>query len=116
MSDLVSFEILNPISDKNKPYFDNKNNIFVIPLKIGYTYYVETKLIEENGITNYYLLLGFTKFNNNARRCNVDNYGRCKIRIGGEFKDFVINECKERGNINVTYIESKEDYDIYLVE
>jgi len=115
MSDIIKYAIIDPIPDKNKPYFDNKRNIFVIPTKTNYSWYILSYIDNGYGGVDYYILLGKTKFNNHCRKCNTDNYGRTKIKLLGELYNYVKDTCELYGNIEVEYIESAEDYDVFKI-
>lgn len=112
---IFTYEILNPVSDTKKPFL-NRDGFFIVPMKgARYRYYIEAALNTNNGDRNYYLLLSNTKFDNNCRICNVDNYGRLKLKLRGEFKDFINDEIKYRGNVDVEYVESFDGFDVFEV-
>lgn len=113
MSDIVKYNILNPISNNKKPFY--KNNFLYIPSIGKYNYFLEASLQNEYGGVDYYLLFGKTKFNEHCRKCITDNYGRVKINIKGSIKDYVKEECERYGNINVDYVESADDYDVFTI-
>lgn len=114
--DILKYEVLNPIVGDKSPFFDNKKGLLFFNAKgCKYKYFVECKTITDDN-ENYYLLLSENKFNKNCKLCQVDNYGRCKIKLKGEFKDFVINETTYRGDIMVEYVESNEYYDTYIIK
>ena len=113
---IYSYEVLNPVTNNKKPYINNKG-IFIFNItKRSYKYYIEAALNKENGNREYYFLLSDTKFDNNCRKLNIDSYGRCQIKVKGEMKDFITEEIEYRGNVNVNYLESKDEYDVYIVE
>ena len=115
MSDIVKYEILNPVSDRNRPFI--RGDIFYIPLKKQYNYYIEAAITNEIGGQDYYILLGINNFNPHCRRCSTDGYGRVKIRLKGKIKDYVNDICERNGNIDIEYIESADNYDVFaLVE
>ena len=113
MSDIVKYEILNPTSSNKKPYYDDKKELFIFPTNENYTHYIEAVQNGEDGGRHYFLLLGKEKFNPNARKCVVDQYGKCKIKVRGEVKEYIVSECKSRGNIELLYDESADTYDVY---
>lgn len=111
---LTEFNIINPVQSRKSPFYNKKKGLFYFPTTIGYRYYLEcTKFNTEKQDTEFYILLGKIKFNENCKQCHVDNYGRCQIRPAGILKDYILEEIKERGNFIMDYIESKNDYDIY---
>ena len=114
---IYKYEILNPKRDKTKPYI-NKHEVLVIPnLKEKYRYYIEAISTNPNNLTkNYVLLLSTDKFDEQCKTCRIDDFGRLKVNIKGEFKNYIINELKSRPNINIEYLESEDNYDVYLVE
>ena len=54
-------------------------------------------------------------YDESCKKCQTNQYGKCSVPITGEFKDYVLEECKERGNIIVEYSESEEGYDSFNV-
>ena len=112
---IVKYEILNPTINNKKPFLDKKGLLF-FPIKEAYRYYIECALTNENnGGREYYLLLSKIKFDDNCRLCKTDQYGRCQIKIKGEIKDYILNEIQYRGNINIEYVESADNYDVFSI-
>lgn len=111
-----NYEIVNPVINKKKPHVD-MHGVFIIPnIKKNYRYYIEAAIYNQQTCDKeYFLLLGMTNFNDNCRKCRVDDYGRLKITIKGEIKDYIIREVKERGNVNVEYLESSDTFDVYTI-
>jgi hypothetical protein len=109
------YEVINPVSSNKKPFYDFKRGLFVFPCKEKYRYYVETIITTDGFGCQYYILLSSKLFNEHCRLCKVDDYNRCKINVRGDIKDYIISETKKRGNINIEYIESYDDYDVYLI-
>lgn len=116
MADILKYGILNPVSNRKEPYYDAKSKLLVIPIKHNFKYYVEVVDITREHGKRYMLLLGANKFNENARRCNTDQWGRCRIPVKGELQQYLIDESERRGNISVVYLESNDDYDVFIVE
>lgn len=113
---IYKYEILNCKIDKKRPFFD-KNGLLYIP-HIGkhYKYYIAaTRYNTTIAEKEYFLLLSNTKFDFNCRNCNVDDWGRLKINLKGEIKDYLIDKYSNYSNVNVEYIESEDDYDVYLI-
>lgn len=117
MAVLLKFNIINPAVDKKKPYYDEKHNILIFPVKSRYNYFIQACQISPiTHIKEYFLLLGAEKFDDACRKCQTNQYGKCSVRLSDEFKEYVLEECKERGNIIVEYSESENNYDIYSVK
>lgn len=114
---IYNYEIINPVTNIKKPFYDFKRKLLFFPIAgNNYRYYIEAARNNENSFTReYYILLSRKKFNNNCRICHTDNYGRCQIRVKGEIKDYIIQEIKHRGNVEIEYVESEEDYDVFVV-
>lgn len=112
---IYKYEVLNPVTNHKKPFLD-KRGFFIVP-RIGklYRYYIECARNDNYG-RNYYILLSDSKFDDNCRRCNVDDFGRLKFIPHGELKDYIEQEIKYRANINFEYIESENNYDIFKIE
>lgn len=114
---IFKYEVLNPVVNTKSPFFDNKRGLFCFPLKgITYKYYVECAVNNQHtGGREYYILLSNKKFDSNCRLCHIDNYGRCQIKVRGEMKEYIVSETNWRGNIEVQYVESSDDYDVFAV-
>lgn len=113
---IFKYEIINPVTNPKKPFYDFKHKLFVFSVDVDYKYYIEcARNNESTGGREYFLLLSDKFFDDNCRKCRVDDYGRCKINIRGEIKDYIIDEIKNRGNVEVNYISSEDGYDIYQV-
>ena len=114
--ELYTFNIEAPVTDKSKPFYYATRESLVFRNKIKYAYYLECSKIDEiTGDKSFYLLLSLDKFNDNCRRLKRDSYGRYFARLHNEVKNYVVRETKERGNIDINYIESKDYFDIYNI-
>lgn len=113
---IVKYKILNPITNHKKPYYDYKRKQFIFPVKTKYKYFLEAAqfdpVINDN---NYFILLGETKFDDNCRTCETDMYGKCKVRVIGALKDYILDQLEDRGNLKVEYVESGEGYDVFSI-
>ena len=111
-----NYEIVNPVINKKKPHVD-MHGVFIIPnIKKNYRYYIEAAIYNQQTCDKeYFLLLSTINFNDNCRKCRVDDYGRLEVIIKGEIKDYIIREVKERGNVNVEYLESSDTFDVYTI-
>lgn len=113
---IFNYEILNPVTDKHKPYYDYNMQSLIFTLPIQYKYYLEcARYNEQREEKDYFLLMGNDKFDTNCRPCRIDNYNRYKIRVKGELKDYIIQEMQDRGNLNVELDYEAIDYDVYKV-
>ena len=113
---IAKYKILNPLIDHKKPYYDTKRRKFIFPVKVGYKYFLEAAQYNpDKGYNEYFILLGTDKFDDNCRTCEVDMYGKCKLNIIGELKDYIIEQSEDRGNLQVEYVESGEDYDVFTI-
>ena len=112
----IRFDIINPVSNNKQPHYDKTKDLFLFPATTNYKYYIEVRNINENtGEYRYYLLLSKIKFSLHCRPCEVNMYGICKLKPRGEFKEFVVRECEERGNIDMDKVDANSDYDIWLI-
>lgn len=115
--DIINFDIVSPIVNKHKPFYFNNRQSLVCRFQQRYDYYVECSRFDpDKQCYHYYLLLYKDKLNDNCRKINNDNYGRSIIMLHNDMNNYVKSECKIRGNINVEYLESTEEYDVYSVE
>lgn len=113
---IFKYEVINPITNNKKPFYDFKRKLFLFPVDVSYKYYVEcARNNATTGGREYFILLSNDKFDDNCRKCRVDDYGRCQINVRGEIKEYIIDEVKNRGNIEVNYISNEEYYDVYEV-
>jgi hypothetical protein len=112
---IIKYEVINPVASNKKPYYDARKDLFIFPVTTKYTRYVESAIYGSTGGREYYILLGTCQFSEHCRICHVDGYGKCKIRVRGELKDYIISETKYRGNINVEYVESTDSYDVFII-
>ena len=111
---IYKFEVLNPTTDRKRPFYNKEKGLFIFPVKSKYRYFIECANINETtGQRDFYLLLSNTKFDENCRLCHTDSYGRCQVKVKGEIKDYIISETTYRGNIDIVYLESEDDYDIF---
>lgn len=116
MAIILKYNLINPAIDKKKPYYDEKTKTLKFQVKSNYRYFIQaTQINQTTHIKEYFLLLGTEKFDDACKKCQTNQYGKCSVPLSDEFKEFVIEECKERGNIIVEYTESDEGYDAYNV-
>lgn len=114
---ITKFNVLNPITDKRSPFYNQKKGLFYFHTKTNYKYYLECSSInEKNNDIEFYILLSTEKFDINCKQCHVDNYGRCQIKPAGKVKEYILDQVKERGNFIMEYMESEDNYDIYKLE
>ena len=114
---IAKYNITNPILNKNLPYYIKSSNTFYFKLNRNYNYYLIGDRFNENtGDIDFYILLGKTQFDDNCKRIQCDNYGRYKFKPIGIFKKFILNELTNRVNFNLEYVESEEQFDVYLIE
>lgn len=111
---IYKYEVLNPLTNNKKPFIDKRGFLIIPFIHKKYKYYIETAR-NNNSERNYYVLLSDNKFNDNCRKCTVDDYGRLKLILRGELKEYVNTEIKYRGNINFEYVESEESYDVFEI-
>ena len=112
-----NFKIVNPTVSNKKPFLD-KRGILYIPLNGSiYHYFLEvSNYNSDTGDDEYYIMLSVNKFNANCRRCASDRYGRLQVPVKGVIKNYIIREVAERGNIEIKYIESTDEYDLFSIE
>ena len=106
---IVKYNVLNPHIDKKKPYYDLNKELLIFPVKSKYRHFVEaSQYNKEKGVNEYFLLLGTKKFDDSCRLCEVNEYGKCKVKLKGEIKEYVKDIAAERGNIECYYVETEE--------
>ena len=114
---ILSYEILNPIVDKKRPFLD-KNGLFYFYIEYpNIKYYLEcARINDKNNIKEYFILLSEYKFDSNCRICKIDSYGRCKFKPKGELKTYIQQEVLDRGNIDVIKIDDNGVFVTYLIK
>ena len=116
MALILKYNLINLAIDKKNPNDKTKTKTLKFQVKSNYRYFIQaTQINETTHIKEYFLLLGTEKFDDACKKCQTNQYGKCSVPLTNEFKEFVIEECKERGNIIVEYVESDEGYDAYSV-
>ena len=111
---ICSYEVIAPITNRKIPYLDNKGFFIVPKISKIYNYYIEVKRYNPNKLSyEYFLLLSDKKFDNQCRKCRVDDYGRLKAKLHDELLEFASSIMSVRGNIDMNYIETQEEYDIW---
>lgn len=114
---VYSYTVLTTTTDSKKPFFDEKKGIFYMPTKKKYRYFLECgNFNKATKGTDYFILLSDVKFHENCRLCRTDDYWRCQIKVKGDIRDFIKSESADRGNVDVEYVETIENYDVYSVE
>lgn len=113
MEDIIKYDILNPIPDKSKPFV--KKGILYIPIEENYKYFIEAAQDNTYGGRDYFLLLSTIKFNPNCRTCSRDGYGKLRLRLKGEVKDYIYDKCEREGNCDFEYVESADTYDVFSI-
>lgn len=114
---IVTYEVINPSTNTKRPFLDRNGLLLFYTIGAHYKYYLECARTSD--ITyerEYFILISNKKFDDNCRKCFVDSYGRCRVKLSGELKDYVTREIAERGNIDVEYTESITEYDVYKLE
>lgn len=117
MGDIHNFKVVNPSVSNKKPFIDKRGNLYIPLTGARYRYFLEVSNYDpDTGDDYYYIMFGNIKFNEHCRLCAVDMYGRVQVPVKGVIKDYILRETKERGNVEVKYLESTENYDIFSVE
>lgn len=111
----IKFNIVKPKINIRKPYYDANHNRFFFPVHKNYRYYLEATSVDEAGFIRYYIFVGKEQFNPSCRRCEVNGIGNCRLQLHNEVKDYIQNECAERGNITAVLIDENADYDTYNI-
>lgn len=113
MSDIIKYEIINPNTDKTQPYY--KQGVLYIPTDEKYKYFIETRQFDEYGNASYYLIFGKEKFSVHCRPCRSDMYNRVKLTPKGEMRKYISELSKNNGNIVIEYVESGDNYDVFMI-
>lgn len=98
------------------PRYDAVTGVFYVKLDKVYSYYVAATRLNEKGVKEYFLIFGNTKFDDNCIKCGIDSYGRYKLKLNDDFKNFLKTMQDIEVNVNITYIESSDNYDVFLLD
>ena len=115
---LAKYEIVNPLPIRTKPHLNRRGEL-VIPniATLKYNWYLE--VARDNVVTGdreYYILFSTDKFDSSCIKLTKD-YG-CKyvIQLHGEFADFVHREINTRANVDIDYLYSEDNYDVWEIK
>lgn len=115
---IAKYQVINPIPIRTKPYFNHRGQLVIPNINpLQYKWYLE--VARDNTITNdreYFLLFSTIKFDYNCCKVFKDFGGRSVIIPHGEFADYLNKEISARANVDVEYLESEDDYDVYIVK
>lgn len=115
---IAKYQVINPIPIRTKPYFNHRRQLVIPNINpLQYKWYLE--VARDNTITNdreYFLLFSTIKFDYNCCKVFKDFGGRSVIIPHGEFADYLNKEISVRANVDVEYLESEGDYDVYIVK
>ena len=111
---IYNYEIINPVTNRKSPYLDGKGFIIAPAINKNYRYYIEVRRYNNNTLCyEYFILLSTTKFDNQCKKCRVDDYGRLKVKLGKELYDIAKEEMIATGNVSFVYNETENDYDVW---
>ena len=85
LTNIYSYNIINPVVNKKRAWFDIKKGLIFMPTNINYRYFVECAL-------------------------NVD-----KLGVRGELKDYLNSNYNCNFNINMKLIDNYDIYDVYCI-
>ena len=116
--EIFKYEIIGKNTNKRRPFFDKKRGLFVCRIPGNYNWWCQARVYNEESLCyNYYLLFSIEKFCDNAKTCSRDDYGRYRLRVTDEFKEW-LEKYYDVDNVNfdVNYLETIDNYDVYSVE
>lgn len=114
--EIVKYDIIDKVIDKTKPFFDKEKGFFVFRIQPTYRYYLQARQYNSNTCQyEYFLIMGLTNFNSNCRRFRRDDFGRYKVRLTKELKDYVLNNIEDNLNFELNYIESLDSCDVWQI-
>lgn len=77
----VFYNIISTSIDKNKPWYNVKDNtIYIKANSDGFKYYLEADSYHPDTGRQLFIILSKSKIHESCRPCHVDNFGRLKIR------------------------------------
>ncbi len=114
--ELFDFQIVKRKTNKNLPYIDDKERLIIPNANKAYKYYLETvRYNPEAEDYERYILFGNKPFNENCERCTIDNYGRIKLFLSKEFKHYLVKEIANGNNIDLQYVETRDEFDVWEI-
>jgi hypothetical protein len=115
---ITQFEIVNPIPIRTKPHLNRRGELVIPNIATQhYNWYLE--VAKDNTITfdrEYYILFGHNKFDHNCIKLYKDYGRRFVVNLHGEIADFVHREIIARGNVDVNYLYSEDEFDVWQIE
>lgn len=104
------YDVINTKVDKTKSWYSYKDNIIFAKLKLPFkvNYFLEASINNKNG-KEPCIILSKDNIDTQCRHCNVDNYGRIKIRPIA-FKNYFKSIYDRDSNIKLDIIETTEEY------
>jgi len=112
---IIGYDVIKIKVSKAGTWYDAKKNIlYSRELPTGYKYFVELQKFNPD-IQDYdrFIAFGNTKFHNECRRLDYDDFGRYKICPIGHKHYF---QYSDRTNFVFTNVEANDDYDVYSIE
>ena len=115
---LVKYEVINPLPIRTKPHLNRRGEL-VIPniATLKYNWYLE--VARDNVVTGdreYYILFSITKFDPSCIKLTKDYGRKYVIQLHGEFADFVHREINTRANVDIDYLYSEDNYDVWEIK
>lgn len=116
--EIFKYEIIGKRTNKRRPFFDKEKGLFVCKIRASYKWWCQARVYSrEEGCYNYYLLFSKEKFCDHAFKCHRDDFGRYRLKVSDEFKEWLIMYYDvDNGNFDVNYLETVDNYDVYSVE
>lgn len=115
---ITKFEVIQRNIDKHKPHFNRRGELVISAINNhNYKWYVSAA--RNNTNTNdreYFILFGNTKFDLNCYKLTRDYSNNCVICPVNELSEFVNREIKDRGSIEIEYLYSEDDYDVWQLK
>lgn len=113
----MEIEILNPVFNKTLPWWNQRQETIFYPNPIKkYKYYLEGCVFDPNVGRQYLLLLGNEPFDNNCRKCSIDQYNRLKIKVSTRISEFLKTNSIKNVNINLIKLENLDEYDTFIID
>ena len=112
---IVGYDVIKTKTSKDGTWYDrDKNILYSRELANGYKYFVELQKYNPD-VQDYerYIAFGSTKFHNECRRLDYDDFGRYKIRPIGLRNYF---QQSNKTSFVLTNVECNDDYDVYSIE
>lgn len=117
--EIFKYEVIDyRLTNHKDSYYDSENDLLVFRVVGKYKFVLQTRRLNSNNEYDYFIILSENKINNNCRSCKRDDYGRFRIKLYGDTKDYLNSICEDNKcktiNVKIEFVESLDKLvDVY---